>query len=135
MDTNQARNMIKIGHVSSVNGKTCTARVTFPDQDDVVSQELPIVTIGSNGTQGYWVPDVDTQVLCVFLPNPSGKGMNDGFIIGAFYSTANPPAESDPNVRSIRVPDGSYIRFDGKGTVEIHAASHLVLTAPKIDIN
>lgn len=135
MDISKVRDVIRVGRVSSVNGTNCTAKVTFPDKDDLVSQELPIVTIGSNGTLGYWVPEVDTQVLCVFLPNPSGKGMNDGFIIGAFYSEANPPAESDPKVRCLKMPDGSFIRFDGNGTVELHAASHLVLSAPRIDIN
>lgn len=129
------RDVFRIGRVSSVNGTNCTARVTFPDKDDLVSAELPIIVIGSNGTQGYWVPEVDTQVLCCFLPNPSGSGLNEGFILGAFYSQQDPPEDKDENVRSIRFPDGSYFHFDGKGTIHIHASSHLILTAPRIDLN
>ena len=97
MDISKVRDVIRVGRVSSVNGTNCTARVTFPDKDDLVSQELPIVTIGSNGTLGYWVPEVDTQVLCVFLPNPSGKGMMDlssGLFIARQILRRNPTRKS-----------------------------------------
>lgn len=140
MDIKQIKNIFRVGLVSSVNGATCSARVTFPDKDDLdgkglVSYELPIITIGSNGTLAYWVPEVGTQVLCVFLPNPSGNGLKDGFVLGAFYSEKNPPEETNPNVRCIKVPDGSYIRFDGKGNIEIHATNNLILTGERIDLN
>ncbi len=134
MDTNQLKNMLRVGRVSSVNGTNCTARVTFPDKEGLVSAELPVLQIGSLSTMGYWVPEVDTQVLCAFLPNPSGKGINTGFILGAFYSTENPPPESDPAVRSITFPDGSRIRYSD-GTIEIHGALAVKITAPRIDIN
>ena len=129
------RDVFRIGKVSSVNGAACTVRVTFPDKDDMVSAELPIVVVGSHGTKGYWVPEVDTQVLCCFLPNPSGRGMNDGFVLGGFYSTEDPPEESDPKVRCIKLPDGCYIKFDGAGNVHIHATGNLTLTGARIDLN
>lgn len=129
------RDIFRIGKVSSVNGAACTVRVTFPDKDDMVSAELPIVVVGSHGTKGYWVPEVDTQVLCCFLPNPSGRGMNDGFVLGGFYSTEDPPEETDPKVRCIKLPDGCYIRFDGAGNVHIHATGNLTLTGARIDLN
>lgn len=129
------RDIFRVGKVSSVNGANCTARVTFPDKDDLVSGDLPIIVIGSYQTKGYWVPEVGMQVLCCFMPNPSGRGMNDGFILGGFYSTENPPGETDPKVRCIKVPDGSYIKFDGAGNVEIHATGNLKLTGARIDLN
>ena len=129
------RDIFRIGKVSSVNGAACTVRVTFPDKDDMVSAELPIVVVGSHGTKGYWVPEVDTQVLCCFLPNPSGRGPNDGFVLGGFYSTEDPPEESNPKVRCIKLPDGCYIRFDGAGNVHIHATGNLTLTGARIDLN
>ncbi len=134
MDINQFKNLVRVGRVSAVNGAKCRARVTFPDKEDVVSDELPVLQTGAAATAGYWVPEVGTQVLCVFLPNPSGHGLNAGFIVGAFYTEAAPPKESDPDVREIRFTDGSFIRYD-HGEIAIHAASHIKLTAPKIDIN
>ena len=119
MDTNQLKNMLRVGRVSSVNGTNCTARVTFPDKEGLVSAELPVLQVGSLGTRGYWVPEVNTQVLCAFLPNPSGRGINQGFILA---------------VRSITFPDGSRIRYEG-GVIEISAASAIRITAPRVDIN
>ena len=87
MDINQIKNLIRIGTVSAVNGESCSARVVFEDKDNMVSAELPIITIGSKQTKAYWLPEVGTQVLCIFQPNASGSGISKGFIIGAFYST------------------------------------------------
>ena len=129
------RDIFRVGKVSSVNAANCTARVTFPDKDNLVSQELPIIVIGSHGTKGYWVPEEGTQVLCCFLPNASGRGMNAGFVLGAFYSAADPPEENNKKVRCLKVPDGSYIKFDGNGNVEIHATGNLKLTGARIDLN
>lgn len=129
------RDIFRIGKVSSVNGANCTVRVTFPDKEDLVSDDLPVIVIGSHETKGYWVPEVDTQVLCCFLPIISGCGLNKGFVIGGFYSVEDPPEETDPDVRCIKFPDGSFFRYDGKGTIHIHADKHLVLTAPRIDLN
>lgn len=134
MDINQLKNIIRVGRVSSVDGKTCTARVTFPDKDDLVSADLPILQMGSKNLEGYWMPAVDTQVLCLFLPNPAGKGINKGFILGAFYSTADPPPEKNTETWCQKFPDGSYIRVEN-GTIEIHGASAIKITAPRIDLN
>ena len=87
MDINQIKNLIRIGTVSAVNGESCSARVAFEDKDNMVSAELPIITIGSKQTKAYWLPEVGTQVLCIFQPNASGSGISKGFVIGAFYST------------------------------------------------
>lgn len=134
MDTNQLKNMVRVGIVSSVNGSACTAKVTFPDKDNMVSAELPVLQIGSYGTKGYCLPEVNTKVVCLFLPNPSGSGMNAGFIIGAYYTGEKPPAENDANVRSVRFPDGSLIKYDN-GTITISAAKEIILKAPVININ
>ncbi len=134
MDISIIRNMVRVGKVSTVNGAACRVKVVFPDKENCISDELPVIQIGGAGTAGYWVPEVGTQVLCLFLPNASGNGLGAGFVIGAYYSQAMSPKESDEAVRSIRFPDGSYIRYD-HGEITINAASAIKLTAPRIDIN
>jgi len=129
------RDLFRVGRVSSQNGPKGTVRVTFPDKDDLVSGELPVIVIGSHGTKEYHIPEVGTQVLCCFMPNPSGRGMNDGFVIGGFYSEGDLPEETDPKVRCIKLPDGCYIKFDGAGNIEIHATGNLKLTGARIDLN
>lgn len=84
MDTNFIKNIIRIGRVSSIDVNTNTARVAFSDKDDLVSGNLMIVNRGSMVDKDYWIPDIDEQVLCLMQPNASGKGLNDGFILGSF---------------------------------------------------
>ena len=134
MDTNQIKNLVRYGIVSSRNGKGGTVRVTFPDKDNLVSGELMVLQHGTYGTEEYWIPEVGTRVACLFDPNSSGNGLNAGMVLGACYSKANPPPESDPDVRAVHFPDGSLIKYD-HGTITIEASSQIVLKAPMIHIN
>lgn len=134
MDINQIKNLIRIGTVSAINGASCSARVAFEDKDNMVSAELPIITIGSKQTKAYWLPEVGTQVLCIFQPNASGSGISKGFVIGAFYSTQDAPVEKNADVRSITFADGSFIRYND-GDIEINAKGRLVLKGSTILIN
>ena len=125
---------IFIGQVSSYGSTPGTVIVRRPDKDDRTTAELAVMSRCTKETKDYWMPAIDEQVLCVLLPNTSGKGPGEGFVIGAFYSEEDPPKESDPNVRSIRYKDGSYI-VNRDGAMEIHASKSLKLTAPRIDLN
>ena len=125
---------IFVGQVSAYGGTPGTVVVRRPDKDDRTTAELAVVSRCTKDTKDYWMPAIDEQVLCVLLPNASGKGPGAGFVIGAFYSEVDQPAECDPNVRSIRYKDGSYIVNHG-GEMEIHASKSLKLTAPRIDLN
>ncbi|WP_421663662.1 hypothetical protein [Lysinibacillus telephonicus] len=81
---------IRVGKVSSVNRNNCTARVFFEDRDDVVSHDLRVIVKNTMNKKDYWLPDVDEQVVCIFLPN----GEETGFIVGSVYSDVDrPPAE------------------------------------------
>lgn len=125
---------IFIGIVSSYGSRDGTVVVTRPDQDDRTSAELYVMSRGTKETKDYWMPAIGDAVLCILLPNTSGSGPGEGFVIGAHYSDADTPAESDPHIRSIRYKDGSYI-VNKSGAMEIHASQSLTITAPKININ
>ncbi len=125
---------IFIGIVSQYGKTKGTVIVTRPDQDDRTTAELYILSRCTKETKDWWMPDIGEAVMCVCLPNTNSKGPGEGFVLGAHYSEKDAPAESDTSVRSIRYKDGSYI-VNNNGNVEIHASKHLVLTAPRIDIN
>ena len=76
------KSLIRVGSVSSVNPANGTARVAFEANDDNVTYELPVLTRGSKANKDYWIPDIDEQVVCLFLPNTSGRGVCQGFILG-----------------------------------------------------
>lgn len=125
---------IFIGIVSQYGKTPGTVIVTRPDQDNRTTAELFVLSRCTKETKDYWMPDINEAVMCILLPNASGKGPGEGFVIGAHYSEVDAPAETDTSVRSIRYKDGSYIVNDN-GAMEIHASKSLTLTAPKIDIN
>lgn len=140
MDTNELarclRRLFKVGLVSSVDVARMTARVVFPDQDDTVSHELPILTIGSKRLKMYWVPAIDEQVLCMMLPNKSAKGANDGFIVGTWFSDVDMPDKTGEGLWRIAFGDGSYIEHDNAtGDINIHATGNVNITGSNINLN
>lgn len=144
MDTNFIKNIIRIGRVSSVDINTNTARVAFSDKDDLVSGNLMIVNRGSMVDKDYWIPDIDEQVLCLMMPNKSGQGLNEGFILGSFFSTEDGPQERSADVRAIKFGDGTVIKHDrstgnltinATGDISIVAAGTLTIRGAVVNIN
>lgn len=124
------RNVLRVGCVSSTNPAAGTARVYFPDKDNDVSKELFILNRASKDNKDYWVPDVDEQVLCLFLPNISGNGIQEGFILGSFYSTEDAPVLASNDKRGIHFSDGSYVVHDrATGNLDVHASGNINITA------
>lgn len=134
MAINQFKNIVRKGRISGVDGSGCRAKVVFEDCDNLVSAWLPVLQPFSGGSKSYYIPEVGTPVVCLFQMNPSGAGLSDGVILGAYYDSGSQPAESDPDVRSVRFPDGSYIRYD-HGSLEIHASGAVVITGATVSIN
>lgn len=144
MDTNFIKNIIRIGRVSSIDVSTNTARVAFSDKDDLVSGNLMIINRGSMVDKDYWIPDIDEQVLCLMLPNKSGRGLNEGFILGSFFSKEDKPQERSADVRAIKFGDGTVIKHDrstgnltinATGDISIIAAGTLTIRGAAVNIN
>lgn len=130
MDTNFIKNIIRIGRVSSIDVNANTARVAFSDKDDLVSGNLMIVNRGSMVDKDYWIPDIDEQVLCLMMPNKSGQGLNEGFIIGSFFSKEDKPQERSVDVRAIKFGDGTVIKHDrSTGNLTINATGDISIVA------
>ena len=135
MDTKTLlENLFFIGIVTDLFPKQGMAVVKMPDHDDKPTEKLFVLQRGTTRTKHFWMPAIDDQVLCIRTPNFSGKGMGEGFILGAIYSDEDLPIEDDAETRSIVFPDGSYIRCKN-GEISIHAEKHLELTSKRIDIN
>ena len=134
MDTDSGTNGVNleelfyIGIVTSYGEQPGTVRVTRADKDNRVSAELPVKQIGSKGSLFFRMPAINEQVICMAIPNAGGKGVGDGFVLGGFYNEIDKPLETDNNAVSFVMKDGSYLRFDGKGNVELHAANNFLVT-------
>lgn len=110
--------MIKLGVVSTADPASGSVRVTFADQDDMVTAPLPVITASGWG-RGISVPEPGETVLCVFLDN----GRSAGFCLGTYYGVEeNPPGNS--NQRGVWFEDGSFAYYDRAAqTLQIKAAS------------
>lgn len=132
--------MIRIGTVKTLYPETGRVRVTIADADGLLSYTLPVLYPKTHADRHYHMPDAGEHVICVFLP----IGLEQGFVIGAFYSAADPVPVSDPDKHHIRFKDGTFIEYDRKaGVMEVRcvneiivkAARHIQAWAPRIDLN
>ncbi len=128
-------NLIFTAVVCEQNAAKGTVKVTREDKADKVSNDMFVLQRGTKATKDFWIPAIGDEVLCIQAPNFSGKGTGDGFILGAIYSTVDAPVEDDPKARSVHFADGSYVKSDGAGNMEIHAAGNLTITGAMIYIN
>lgn len=129
------KNLIRVGRVSSI-GKA-TARVVFPDRQNMVSYDLSVIVRQSQDNKDAWMPDIGEQVVCLFLPS----GHAQGFILGSFYSDEDMPPVDDPNKRHVTFADGTSIEYDrgthtltvnAQGPVNIVAAGNVNITGDVI---
>lgn len=97
-----ARNLIKIGQVNSVNPSQGTVQVLFPDKDDLVSNDLPMLN------HEYNMPNVGDQVLCLFL----GNGLETGVCLGSFYSEVSPPPANKKEIYKKQLDKDTYLEYN-----------------------
>lgn len=69
--------MVRVGTVSSVNAGKRTARVIIPGLDEMVTGELKVLR-HTNNSGDCWLPQVGSQVLCIYIPKKDAAG----FIVG-----------------------------------------------------
>lgn len=114
--------MLYIGDISSVDPGTGMVRVVRTDKSSKVSGELSVLQRGSSSSKDYWLPAVGDQVLCLQLPNFSGKGTGDGFVLGTFYSKVDvPPDGAAVGTRVLNHPGNMTMTIGG--TLTIHAGT------------
>ncbi|MHB0881680.1 phage baseplate assembly protein V [Paenibacillus sp. SEL1] len=123
-------NLNRIGVVSSVDTETGKVRVIFPDMDDMVSPELPLLTTGTGWGLSNAMPEPGDNVVCIFL----GNGKPDGVCLGALYDGSyDMPA--DQSQRGIYFEDGSYAYFDrNTGSIVVNAVGAVNVQAKAVNI-
>lgn len=136
MDSNIIKNLFRIGMISSVNVSNMTARVRFVDRDNTESYDLHILNRGSKTHKDYWIPSIDEQVLCCYLPAIGGSGVGEGFIIGSFFSDVDTPIKTGVGVRRIDFGDGSFVEHDtASGSITINATGDVIIQGANVRIN
>lgn len=105
----EIRNSLRHGKVTEVlcdKTQVCV-RVQWLDKQGLISKPLPVLQFGSRSTSNFWCPKVADDVTVQMLPN----GSEEGFVIGSFYNTGNPPPITDPDTRHTTYADGTIIEY------------------------
>ncbi|WP_160044714.1 phage baseplate assembly protein V [Paenibacillus sp. USDA918EY] len=103
MAANLLAELVKIGECSTVDFETGTITATFPDRQDKVSRDIPVLFAGGFGT-GNGMPKEGDTVLCLMLGNGKSNGVCLGVIPDAVPGTADQ--------QGVYFEDGSYVYYD-----------------------
>ncbi|MBI9092725.1 MAG: phage baseplate assembly protein V [Desulfobacterium sp.] len=131
---------VRVGVVVSTKPETGTVRVQFMDADGMVSHDLPALVPKTMEDKHYHMPDVGEQVLAIFLP----LGLEQGFVLGSFYSNSDQVPVQDQNLHHVRFKDGTTVDYDRArhllkincvGRVVVNSAVSVKVTAPNIELN
>ncbi|MEK3955302.1 hypothetical protein [Psychrobacillus sp. FSL K6-1464] len=95
-------NNIRAGIVDGLNVEKGTIRVTFPDLDDMVTDDIALFS----SEQKF--PEIGDPVVCIFLSN----GSQQGFCFGTYYNDENLPPIPNKNVYVRKFNDGLIIEYD-----------------------
>lgn len=140
------------GIVVAIDEVTCKVRVEFPDRDDgdgqtLVSDWLPVGQKKTLGDQEYWLPDLDTQVVCLM-----DEHLEAGVVICAIYSDTDAPPVGNKDLYYRRFKDGTIIQYDraahklladvqgdieinATGTADVAIGGKTTWTSDKIDLD
>lgn len=122
------------GEVVAIDEQSCKVRVRFPDRDGLVSHWLPVMQEFCVGNQQYRLPDEGTQVVCLM-----DAYYEDGVVLGAIYSDADPPPVANKELFYRRFKDGSILQYDRaghkltasiQGEIDVTATGNITSTAP-----
>lgn len=94
--------IIRVGYISAVNYEEGTAQVVYKDRDNCASPYMPL------WSNEYNMPEIDTMVYVVHLPNGGTRGM----ILVPPFTDDNRPAEGKKGIWRKDFGDGSHIRYD-----------------------
>ncbi len=102
------KDLIRIGSVCAIDETVQAVRVAFDDLDDTVSPWLQVACWGASKDDNHWLPDIDEQVCCLFMPT----GNADGYVLFSVRDAAHEPQAGKVGRRYIRFADGSSVEHD-----------------------
>ena len=100
--------IIRVAEVDSTDPDKATVRVRLGDDDDLISHDLRVLVRKTHMDKDYWMPDVGEHVLCLFLP----FGLEQGFVLGAFYSEKDQPPVQSQDKKHLVYDDGTWLEYD-----------------------
>lgn len=126
MNANDIKNIFRIGSVTAIDEVNQLVKVTFDDLDDTVSPWMQVATRGAYKDDDYWIPDIDEQVQCMFMPT----GNAEGYVLFSVRGTNNAPKAGKFGRRYVRFGDGAIVEYDRESsTMTINVPGAVNITA------
>ncbi|AIN14277.1 MULTISPECIES: phage baseplate assembly protein V [Yersinia pseudotuberculosis complex] len=97
---------LKFGYVSAWEPKTCRIRVSLPEQNGLETYWLQVPQVYTKLSRRRSPVEMGTQVA--ILLQPDGVG---GILLGAVYSTVDPPPIDDDDTDYIEYKDGAVLSY------------------------
>lgn len=125
---------VQFGDVADIDPKSHQVKVTFNALGGMISDWLPVITMGAGGNQFYALPDVGATAVC--LMNATGDG---GVVLGVIYNDQDTPPTADGQMWVKKFTNGTTIshhRSNGqvivetRGDVLIKSAKQVKLDTP-----
>lgn len=126
------------GIVKQLDPAKARVKVVLPDEDQVLTDWLPVLLPFALGAKAYWLPRLESQV--VVLLDEHGE---DGVVMGALYSQADPVPISAAKTLYIEAEDGTKVSIDPvahlvtvdtPGTIQAKAGQAATVEAPSITL-
>jgi phage baseplate assembly protein V len=77
------------------------------------------------------MPEIGEHVLCVFLPN----SIEDGFVIGSYYTDSNMPKNGEIGIYRTEYADGTIIEYDlNTSTARINSEYTVEVKAETVNV-
>ena len=128
------KNFVRVGVVSSVDEAAGTVKVTFEDRDNTVSADLPTISRGSLKNKDYWLPDINEEVVCIFMTND--KNLSTGWVLGTHFSDKAPPNAASLEKRRFDFGDGTFFEYDrGSHELTINCVGNVNIKGANVYIN
>jgi phage baseplate assembly protein gpV len=112
--------MVRVGTVSSINYKAGMVSVVFEDKDDMVTDDLPMLSYE------YEMPEVGDKVICLFF----GNSISTGICLGRYFFDGNKPVEHGKNIyfkHFLKRRENTFMRYDSNTDTITFKVSNLVI--------
>lgn len=128
---------IQFGEVGEIDPKGHRVKVIFSALEGMISDWLPVITMGAGGNQFYALPDVGATAVC--LMNAGGDG---GVVLGVIYNDKDTTPTTNGELWVKKFTNGTTIshnRQNGqiivetRGDVLIRSAKQVTLDTPIIE--
>lgn len=116
---------LKFGIVEQIDPAKARARVRLDDNESILTYWLAVLQQRTGKDKTYCMVEEGEHVACLL-----DEHAEEGVIIGAIYSEAEPPIADSEDVRRVELEDGAWFEYDRRtGNLNGHVPGDINITS------